>query len=246
MQRKRYELMFRYEQKHWWYRGRRFLLSALLKSLKISGSAKLLDVGCGTGYTFHALKQFGKVYGVDIETSAIAFCKERGFTNVHLTNGTKLPFRDNFFDVVTCLDVLEHIKDELPALLEMRRVLKPNGHLIIFSPALPSLWSSLDTRSHHFRRYTKQQLKNLCYDADLQLKEIRFFNFLLLAPIFLVRQLQRTKLGKTNKWGLDPYIGSVFINFILTLLFTIDTLLAYYLQFPIGVSIYLIGRKKYD
>lgn len=64
-----------------------------------------------------------------------------------------IPFKDEEFDLVIALDILEHIEDDDRCLLESHRVLEKQGKLIVTVPALPSLWSIKDKLLHHYRRY---------------------------------------------------------------------------------------------
>jgi len=66
------------------------------------------------------LASFGKAEGVDIDAEAVGYCLERGLTDIRLGEATKLPFADASFDLVTCLDVVEHLDDDLAAFREMR------------------------------------------------------------------------------------------------------------------------------
>ena len=91
--------------------------------------------------------------------SAVAFCHQRGRNEVALVPpGAPLPFADDAFDLVTTLDVIEHIDDDVAALRELRRVLRPGGRLLVAVPAFMFLWGKQDEVSHHRRRYTAASL----------------------------------------------------------------------------------------
>ena len=81
------------------------------------------------------LANFGDAEGVDVSTEALSFCKQRGLQSVRLGEAEKLPYPDQSFDLVTGLDVVEHLDDDLAGLREMRRVLKPGGRALLFVPA---------------------------------------------------------------------------------------------------------------
>jgi ubiquinone/menaquinone biosynthesis C-methylase UbiE len=74
------------------------------------------------------LAKFGAAEGVDVSDDALEFCKSKGL-KVHKGLAEKLPFADESFDVVTALDVVEHLDDDVAGLKEMRRVLKPAAKL---------------------------------------------------------------------------------------------------------------------
>ncbi|HVH62107.1 MAG TPA: class I SAM-dependent methyltransferase, partial [Candidatus Dormibacteraeota bacterium] len=73
---------------------------------------RLLDVGCGTGTMLIHLRRYGCTYGVDMDHEAVGFCRERGLHTVAQATALDLPYEDGAFDLVTFLDVLEHIPDQ--------------------------------------------------------------------------------------------------------------------------------------
>ena len=160
MQKKLIVEMFEQEKTYWWHRAKRYTVQNILAAASHSRQLMLLDIGCGTGQLMEELKKFGTVYGVDISRDALSFCKKRGLTNLsQATLGkTKLPFKDKTFDAVFCLDVLEHIDEWEKSLLELKRVLKPQGFLIVTVPAYQFFFSYWDKMLGHKRRYTKQLL----------------------------------------------------------------------------------------
>ena len=80
-----------------------------------------------------------------------------------------LPFADDTVDVVAALDVLEHLHDELAAIEECRRVLRPGGHFILYVPAYQLLWGHEDVISHHLRRYRRGQIRRLLTAAGFDI-----------------------------------------------------------------------------
>lgn len=97
---------------------------------------KLLDIGCGDGTLgYYAKTKYKEVYGVDISEKALDIAKNRGVITFKVDlNKDRLPFPDDYFDAVTCLDVLEHVIDPRILIKEIRRVLKRRGILIISTP----------------------------------------------------------------------------------------------------------------
>ena len=104
--------------------------------LKMVGSHnKVLDVGCGTGLLSLLMKNQGNdVCGIDISEVALRKAELRGI-KVKLGNiDNNLPFDDDIFDVVVCSEVIEHLFNPIEALEEIRRVLKPEGSLVLTTP----------------------------------------------------------------------------------------------------------------
>src|SRR6478752_83538 len=77
------------------------------------------------------------------------------------------------------LDVLEHVRDDAGSLRAIHRRLRPGGALLLTVPANPWMWSAHDSAHHHFRRYTRKQLKELFLRAGLEVQLLSYFNSLL-------------------------------------------------------------------
>src|SRR6476659_6475267 len=147
------------DESHWWYRGRRRILRAAIERLPLVPGARLLDAGCGSGRTLDELARYGRVSGVDASPDAVAAARSRGHADVRLAPVEALPFAAGAFDVVTCLDVIEHTRDDRAALAELRRVTRPGGLLVATVPAYQALWSWHDEANGHYRRYDSASLR---------------------------------------------------------------------------------------
>ena len=240
----RYTQIYEHEEKHWWYAGRRLLLTLLIHRLNLKQSSQILDIGCGTGLNLSLLSRFGEVYGVDKAPEAIRYCHTRGFFQVIKIDGENLPYKNRSFDLITCLDVLEHIKNESIILRNIRQILKPGGYLIIFVPAFTLLWSDLDVRSQHYRRYSLNSLHKLLKENGFLIKQVSYFNYLYFLPILFVRMWQKTLFGKKTPWGIDPHIKNHLVNQFLKTFFYLDVWSAPILHPPFGVSLYTIATLK--
>src|SRR5207302_9025907 len=152
---------------------------------------RILDVGCGTGANLQMLAQHGASEGVDVSPEALEFCRARGLSKVKLGAAESLPFEDASFDLVTGLDVVEHLDDDMAGLREMRRVLRPDGRAVLFVPAFMFLWGVQDDISNHRRRYTLPELKQKLRDAGLVVERARYANITFFVPILVGRVLMR-------------------------------------------------------
>lgn len=194
------------DDRHWWYRGRRRILRAVLSRLALPARAELLDAGCGSGRTLDELAVFGRVTGVDLSRQAVAAARARGHRNVLVAPVERLPLASARFDLVTCLDVIEHTPDDSRTLSELRRVTRTGGRLVVTVPAYPSLWSTHDEANLHYRRYRRQTLLDAAAASGWTVQSSTHFNALLLAPAATVRlasrhaSSKRSDLALTSPW----------------------------------------------
>ncbi|HEU4478236.1 MAG TPA: class I SAM-dependent methyltransferase [Pyrinomonadaceae bacterium] len=243
MQPHTYPIMYAVEGSHWWFAGRRRILKSFLARIAANlnkTDLEILDIGCGTGANLEMLAEFGKAQGVDVSSEALAFCRARGLDQVHQGEAEQLPFPDRSFDLVTALDVVEHLDDDLKGLKEMRRVLSPEGRALIFVPAFMFLWGVQDDISNHRRRYTLPKLQSVLQDAGFEVERSTYANITFFLPILLGRLLMRaTGFRPASENNLT--IGA--LNGVLGRLFGSESALLRYLNFPFGVSIVCVARR---
>jgi SAM-dependent methyltransferase len=247
MQQHTYSIMHRVEETHWWFVGRRKIIESFLEPVcaglkfrkRDSESLNILDVGCGTGANLEMLSQFGKAEGVDVSAEALEFCRERGLQQVKQGAAEALPYENNSFDLVTGLDVVEHLDDDVAGLQEMRRVLRKDGRAVLFVPAFMFLWGVQDDISNHRRRYTMGGLKEAVKKAGFEIEHASYVNLSFFAPIFLGRLLMRVT-GVRPASENNITIGA--LNGVMGKLFGAERFLLRHLNFPFGVSIICVAR----
>lgn len=154
----------------------------------------LLDLGCGEGrhsIGIHWSRSDVHVVGVDLCQNDVASAQQKandffasspqstdGTLNWSVANGLTLPFADNTFDAVVCSEVLEHVPDFHGMLIEIRRVLKPDGHLAI---SVPRYWPEAvcwklsdayhEVKGGHVRIFKRKFLQNMVENLGYQLKD---------------------------------------------------------------------------
>jgi SAM-dependent methyltransferase len=185
------EAMHAAESTHWWFRARRRILLSILND-ELPEGARLLDVGCGTGYFLEAAQEYWDVYGLDFAEEAVAFCRGRGLTNVRQASVQALAdLEGGSFDCVSFCDVIEHLDDDVGALGAAGRLLRPGGLCLVTVPAYQWLWSPRDDAHHHRRRYTRASLTRTILDAGLQSEFVTYFNSYLFPLAVVSRLIER-------------------------------------------------------
>ena len=201
MEEREFEAMLALDERHWWYRGRRRMLAALLAD--ISPGRRVLDAGCGSGRTLDVLARYGAPHGVELNPVGLAAARSRGH-HVEEAPVETMPFDDGSFDLVTCLDVIEHTDDDVAALRELRRVTRPGGRLVVSVPAHPRVWSRHDEVNGHRRRYTRRTLGAAAEAAGWSVERMTGFNVVYLAPAALVRIARREGSEGDSELELTP------------------------------------------
>src|SRR5436309_5642533 len=194
MQQHTYSIMYEVEEHHWWFVGRRKIIEGFVAAVCCElGKRKprILDVGCGTGANLQMLGQHGASEGVDVSSEALEFCRARGLSKVKQGAAEALPYEDASFDLVTGLDVVEHLDDDVAGLKEMRRVLLPRGRALLFVLAFMFLWGVQDDISHHRRLYTLKDLERKLREAGLTVERMSYANISFFLPILIGRWLMR-------------------------------------------------------
>jgi SAM-dependent methyltransferase len=187
------------------------------------------------------LSKYGDAEGVDISHDALSFCRERGVQKVRHGAAENLPYDDASFDLVTALDVVEHLDDDRAGLKEFRRVLRPGGRALLFVPTFMFLWGLQDDVSNHRRRYRLSELKRLLSDAGFEIERATYVNITFFAPILFIRKLMKltgTKAASENNINISG------LNGVLGSLLGAERFALRYMNLPFGVSGLCVARRR--
>jgi SAM-dependent methyltransferase len=202
-----------------WYNN--WLIGQISKYL----NGDILEIGAGIGNFTSKLSKYGKVTAIDYDPDY----KNANYGDIEKG---KYFFEDKKFDSIICMNVLEHIKDDKKALLNMFDLLNPGGKLILLAPAFQFAYSDLDKNLGHFRRYTKDQLSNLLKSSGYLLLTNRYLNWLGLVGWFINGKILGKKIIPEKQLGVFDYIARPFL------------LLEKFISSPFGLSVLVIGERK--
>jgi len=241
MDEREHDLLRRVEDGHWWHRVLRHQALRALRTVPCG--ARVLDIGCGTGGMLDFLPEF-EAHGVDLSPHAVKLCHERGLQNVTQASAHELPFPDGMYDAVLSLDVLYHADvDELRALTEMCRVLKPGGILVLNLPAFECLRGAHDDAVSGVRRYRLCHVRSLLESHSLRVEMIHHWNAWLFLPLLTWRQSNRLAAGTKAAAGhSDLRVNLGILNHLLFFTGCFDAWLCRLLSLPFGTSIFAIAR----
>ena len=238
-----YELQtHRAEDRHWWYRGRRTVLSRVIADLGLPRPARVLDAGCGSGRNMVELAQLGAVTGVELSKTSVSLARARLLGDVVEGSVLAMPFDPDSFDLAVSLDVIEHLDEDVEALRELRRVVAPGGALLVTVPAYEWLWSGHDEINHHHRRYTRRSLQRVAEQAGWKQTRTTYFNSLLLPVAIVLRVLDRFNRRATQS-SLDLWVPPAPVNLALEQPLALEAaVIAHGGRIPAGLSLLAVFR----
>ncbi|MGH7904309.1 MAG: class I SAM-dependent methyltransferase [Candidatus Dormibacteraceae bacterium] len=217
---------------HWWIRGRRAVLPALM-ARHLEPGATVLDVGCGAGLLTEVVARRYSVRAVDLDPTSVAKAHDRGIDATLLVAGGPLP---GPVDAACAFDVMEHTDDDVGFARSLVAAVRPGGLVVVAVPAYRWLWTEMDDQIGHRRRYTAAGLRRVMAEAGLVTLQLTYFNSLLLPLIALARAFNPSGADQVR----EP---AAAVNGLLARVFEAEERLLRRLRLPAGVSVLYIGSK---
>ncbi|MGB8643811.1 MAG: class I SAM-dependent methyltransferase [Anaerolineae bacterium] len=240
------------EDEHWWFATRTWAIEKWVQALPRHAGLDILDVGCGAGNMIHHLSRYGRVRGIEVDARPVKIAQDRGY-DVRAADATqRIPFDDRAFDLVTALDVIEHVDADTAILREAHRVLRPGGHLLVTTPAFQWLWSHNDELNAHKRRYTARELNNRLVQSGFRLRRTSYSFFLvfpLSAPLIIWRNRTQKRIDlsshhfQEDAYQVEMEPVSPALNTLLRGVGQIEAGLIGAINLPIGTSLISIAEK---
>jgi SAM-dependent methyltransferase len=248
MDRKYYSEYYLIEREHWWFRARAKIIQGQIETSGFDYSnLKILNIGIATGASTILLQKYGTVKSIEFDYECYSFVKETLGLDIEQGSILNLPYPDNSFDLVCAFDVIEHVDDDQKGIDEMYRVCKNSGIILITVPANKFLWSNHDVVNQHYRRYSKNEVKQLFKNKGSNLFA-SYFNLTLFIPVTFVRMLQKTGLFNVSKKGSGSDFNLTTPNIVSKLLYKLMKSENWFLKkkicLPFGTSIILKIQKN--
>jgi 2-polyprenyl-3-methyl-5-hydroxy-6-metoxy-1,4-benzoquinol methylase len=201
----RYEAIARSEASSFWFQARNQVIAWALQR-DFPQARSLLEIGCGTGVVLGGLARAApqlELTGTDIHPEALAIARTRSDAALHQMDARHIPYAGEF-DVVGAFDVIEHVPEDTEVLAQMRSAVRPGGGIVVTVPQHPWLWSDLDERARHQRRYKRSELVEKVRNAGFKVRRVTSFVTLLLPAMALARILPRGRRKRDIESELVP------------------------------------------
>jgi 2-polyprenyl-3-methyl-5-hydroxy-6-metoxy-1,4-benzoquinol methylase len=243
MDRTAYNMMYEMDKAHFWRLGKRNLVLEMAEKFGPGqDGVKILDIGGACSLTSVQMGRFGSVEVVEPDAAIADLArKELGLT-VHAGYlPDQIPAPDGAYQIITLLDVLEHVDDDLASLQAIYAKLAPGGILICNVPALQSLWSDHDVALHHKRRYAAGPLRALLQAAGFEVRRLTYWNMLLLPLLVAERAMHKSK--KQEHVTYYTKVPSKVTNLICGAVPAVERGLMKAVDLPIGSSLLAVCEK---
>ena len=236
--------MDRMEQAHWYYAGKRELVRGWLRRVGPPQAENLLlDCGAGTGRFAQEMEADCRVMVLDDHEEALRLLRTRFRPDQILSlAGDRVPLPDASLDYVTALDVLEHTPDDGAVVAGFHRLLKSGGVALVTVPAGMALWSDWDVALHHYRRYSRPQLRALFPAAQWEVLHVNYTNVFVYPAVWAVRKWRKFFPATAGRARSEDQQPAPPVNALLRWLFVRPAF--WRVPFPFGVSLLLVARKR--
>lgn len=202
---------------------------------------RILEIGCGVGGMIDLLGPRESIVGLEIEDDVRSYAQQRFADRPEcriLSLNIEQISRDEIeslkaqrFDSLLCINVLEHLRDDIGALLTMGEILEPGGRLALLVPAHLTLYGPYDRLDGHYRRYTKAYLRLILSHTPLEILRLYYFNAVGAVGWFVQHRLLRQTIHGAGHFSV--------MNALLPMVRPLERLVAP----PFGLSLIAVCRR---
>lgn len=169
---------------------------------------RILDVGCAIGNITQFYVDRELVIGVDVVAEELEIARERfagknfEVHELDASSDALLQFKGQRLDTIVCLNVLEHVEDDVHTMRNMRQILVPGGYACLLVPVNKWLYGPMDAVDHHYRRYSRAEMTAKIEEAGLELVAQRNFNMLGIPAWFFTNRLLRRSMAAPAQYSI--------------------------------------------
>ena len=239
-----YQKMSKFEKDSFYIKSRFDLIYWCFRNY-FNTPQQFLDFGGGTGFWLEQLSKLHpniELFGTDLSIDSLHNMRRRLGSRAEIIHcdANNLPF-ENHFDLVGSFDVIEHIEDDLNTLCHLRSALSEKGGLIVTVPQHMCLWSILDVKTGHKRRYVGDELATKVRKAGFEI----LLDTCFMASLFIPQLISRKFMHKCPNSEPDmEHSLPHFINSIFRILLKCELLLIKVgVRFPFGGLRIVVAKK---
>ena len=203
---------------------------------------RVLEIGCGVGGVLSLLGPRECIWGIDVDPEILAYARERFRDRPEyrfavadlgaLDPAQVAEFEAQRFDTILCINVLEHVRDDIGALHTLERLLVPGGTLALLVPAHLALYGAYDRVDGHWRRYDKAYLRTILSHTSLHPLRMHYFNAVGALGWFVQYRLLRKTVHDQSHFGR--------MNWLLPIVRPLES----WLKPPFGLSLVAVCRRE--
>ncbi|MCD4654889.1 class I SAM-dependent methyltransferase [bacterium] len=232
---------------YWWYQAKEQLMELLLQRISPGpvppDGYNILDIGCGTGTMFGFLAEHGRVIGLEPSSRATEYAVSRHIAQLVRADASKAPFTAESFDIISMFDSLEHMEDDYGALVNARRMIRPDGTLLATAPAFQWLRSWRETQLGHRRRYTVNTLGKLIKTAGFRIHFISYM-YAGLFPVLVLKSLKDRIVPPPRTFKSDIVMLPEPWNGMLAKWFIKEASFCNRFGLPLGTSVVCVAKPE--
>jgi ubiquinone/menaquinone biosynthesis C-methylase UbiE len=230
--------------------NRKIALDGIKDKIAQAG-ANYIDIGCSSGYMLaEVVKRYpaAAIFGADYFDAGLLYC-HRQLPQIPLfqVDLVKCCFQNELFDAITCLNVLEHILDDVGALRQLRRILKPKGKIVISVPLSPRLFDMYDEIHYHVRRYRLTELKQKVENAGLRVLHVTCIGAAVYPLFYFAKLLNKFRFGnltyQEKQAMVFRQISKTKESVLMSKLFEIEYQIGRVCRYPFGIRGYVLATK---
>ncbi|MEI0479149.1 class I SAM-dependent methyltransferase [Brachyspira pulli] len=234
MEDKAYQLYDDLEENNLWFKARIELISdIIIRNVKNYDSLKLLDIGCGSGYF---LSEISKYIPNSIGIEKHKYNIEK-FNNILELDLFESDLSNYKFDIITFLDVLEHMEYESNFLDKVKLMMNKDATILLTVPAYQWLYGYADELYHHYRRYNSKTLRKLLEENGFEIKKITYFNCILFPLFVLIRTKDKILKKKEVFYGKKGILNHIVYN-----IFKLEKYMIRLFSLPFGSSVLVVCK----
>jgi SAM-dependent methyltransferase len=230
------------DRSYWWFLVRHRIVRRLITRALGRKPASILDIGAGAGGFLSEMVDLGFMARADVlalepspEAQVVLAARQLPVLNAPLSELATVEVQP-FPEVLTLLDVLEHLDEPVRTLLDIHRRLPEGGHLVILVPALPSLWSTWDELLHHKRRYTRRTLREHLQQGGFEVVALQYCFAGITLPAWY-----RARFGMASAEAGQFARVSPWLNALLVFVFDLESRFPWW---PFGTTLAAVGRRR--